>query len=222
MRLQAPTPVNYYYPSLNGIMNTRTFFTALVLLLHSACSDPVPSLPPLPADATILAFGDSLTYGTGTSAEGSYPAVLERLSGHTVINAGIPGEQTPAGLARLPHVLDEYEPQLLIVCHGGNDMIRKQPMATIQGNLEQMVRLAQARGVRVVLLGVPRPAILGLESAGHYHAVAEKMGVPLEADIIPEILSDSALKSDQIHPNTAGYRLLAEAVYRLLQQAGAL
>ena len=203
-------------------MKIRTFFTALILLLLVACSDSVPPLLPIPADATILAFGDSLTYGTGTTAQSSYPAVLEQLSGRTVINAGIPGEQTPAGLARLPRALDEYNPQLLIICHGGNDMLRKKSMETMQANLEQMIQLAHERGIQVIMLGVPRPALFGLESAENYYAVAENTGVALEDEVIPEVLSDSALKSDQVHPNAKGYRMIAEAVYRLLQQVGAL
>lgn len=196
--------------------------TLLALLFAVGCARDVPQLLPLADDATILAFGDSLTYGTSVDADSSYPAVLERLSGHTVINAGVPGERTPEGLKRLPDVLDEYSPGLLILCHGGNDMLRKKSMSVMQANLERMIATARARGIQVVLLGVPRPALFGLESAEYYYTVAEKTGVPLEDEVIPEVLSDNDLKSDQIHPNAEGYRLIAEATYRLLQREGAL
>jgi len=205
------------------LLSRRTLTRSLLLaLLLAGCGQDVPRLTPLSKDAVMLAFGDSLTYGTGTTADNSYPAVLEDLSGHTVINAGIPGEQTPAGLGRLARELDEYRPELLILCHGGNDMLRKQSMAAMQANLERMVGLAHERGIQVVLLGVPRPAIFGLESAEPYGVVAAKLKLPFEASIIPEVLSEHELKSDQIHPNAKGYRMMAEAVYRLLQEAGAI
>lgn len=194
----------------------------LALVIATGCARDVPRLLPLADDDLILAFGDSLTYGTGVDADNSYPAVLERLSGHTVINAGVPGERTPEGLKRLPGVLEEYSPALLILCHGGNDMLRKRSMSVMQANLEKMIATARARGIQVVMLGVPRPALFGLESAEYYYTVAEKTGVPLEDEVIPEVLSDSDLKSDQIHPNGQGYRLIAEAAYRLLQREGAL
>jgi lysophospholipase L1-like esterase len=204
------------------IVRLRYTLYLLLALLLTGCAEDVPRLNPLSQHAVILAFGDSLTYGTGAAADSSYPAVLERLSGHTVINAGKPGEQTPAGLARLARELDAYQPELLILCHGGNDMLRRQSKEVMQENLEQMVRLAHERGIQVVMLSVPRPAILSRTSADTYQSVAAKLAVPLEDKIISKVLSDNKLMSDQIHPNAEGYRLIAEAVYRLLQKAGAL
>lgn len=203
-------------------MKRLTLLPLLILLLLPACSRDAQRLQPLAADAVILAFGDSLTYGTGVGPDNSYPAVLERLSGHTVINAGVPGELSQQGLHRLANELDEYKPSLLILCHGGNDMLRKQSMETMQENLQKMIRLAKGSGVQVVLLGVPQPALLGMKSAKSYHLVADETNVPLEADVLPEVLSDSRFKSDQIHPNAAGYEMVAEAVYRLLVRNGAL
>jgi acyl-CoA thioesterase-1 len=202
----------------------RLLSTILLLcsaLLVSSCSDD-PGLAPLPNDAVILAFGDSLTYGTGTRRNDSYPAVLQQLSGRRVINAGIPGELTGGGLARLTDTLYEYRPQLLILCLGGNDMLRRRDREEIEQNLERMVTISREQGVAVLLLGVPQPAIFGLQSAELYYSLAERLQLPLEAEAIPEILSDKALRSDQVHPNTAGYRLLAEAVYEKLKQSGAL
>jgi acyl-CoA thioesterase-1 len=195
----------------------------LLLSLVTACSrHDEPRLNPLTGNDVILAFGDSITYGTGATQEGSYPAQLERLSGRQVVNAGIPGELTSEGLERLADTLEEYQPRLLILCLGGNDMLRQKSVQKIEQNLEKMVTISRAQGVPVLLLGVPRPAIFGLESAALYYSLAERLALPLEAGIIPEVLSDRDLRSDQIHPNARGYRLLAEAVFNKLKKSGAL
>jgi lysophospholipase L1-like esterase len=200
-----------------------TTFTHILLLLLAltACSRD-PQLSPLPADAVILAFGDSITYGTGAARDQSYPAVLAQLSGREVVNAGIPGDVTAEGLARLEDALEAHRPHMLILCLGGNDMLRKVGHEVAARNLDDMIAMSRARGVPVLLLGVPRPALFGLESAPFYYELAERRQVVLEADIIPKVLSERDLKSDPIHPNAAGYRRIAEAVHRKLRDAGAL
>jgi len=192
----------------------------LVTLLFTACSKG-PQLPPLAADATVLAFGDSLTAGTGASEAESYPAVLAQLTGRRVVNAGIPGEVSTAGVARLPELLDRERPALLILCHGGNDLLARQSQQVIADNLRGMIRLARERGVAVVLLAVPTPDF-SLSPPPLYAEVAKEFGIPVETKALTKILGKGALKSDHIHPNAAGYRQLAEAVAKLLQRSGAL
>ena len=192
----------------------------LIALLLAACS-PSPKLPALPPDGVILAFGDSLTYGTGAGEGQSYPAVLASLSGHEVVNAGIPGEISAKGLARLPALLDEVQPSLLILCHGGNDMLQKLDLGQTEANLRAMINEVKQRNIPVVLIGVPKPGLL-LGTAEFYDKVAKEMHVPIEDEALPSILSKGNLKSDYIHPNAAGYRLLAEDVLKLLKKHGAL
>jgi acyl-CoA thioesterase-1 len=199
-----------------------SLYLLLLALFLSACSDDTPHLNRLDSNAVILAFGDSLTYGTGTTRDNSYPAILQQLSGRQVINAGIPGEMSATGLARLAETLEEVQPQLLILCLGGNDMLRQRSALEIEQNLEKMVAMSRERSIPVLLLGVPRPAIFGLRSADLYYSLAERLQLPLEGEIIPEVLSSNDLKSDHIHPNTAGYRLLAEGVFNKLKASGAL
>ena len=200
----------------------KLLILCLTLILSACSANNDPRLSTLSNDAVILAFGDSLTYGSGTTAEGSYPAQLEKLIGRQVVNAGIPGEVTVGGLARLADTLEEYRPQLLILCLGGNDMLRQRSVQEIEQNLEKMVTISREQGVPVLLLGVPRPAIFGLESASFYYSLAERLALPLEAEVIPEVLSNRDLRSDQIHPNTEGYRLLAQAIVIKLKESGAL
>ncbi len=166
----------------------------------------------------MLAFGDSLTYGTGASENQSYPAVLSQLTGRTVINAGIPGEVSAQGLERLPALLDRYRPQLLLLCHGGNDLLRRINTSITRSNIEAMIETARQRNIPVLLIGVPKPGLMFLDTADIYNEIAEKYKLVYEDEILPDVESDNALKSDQIHPNAEGYQRIAAAIYRLLYQ----
>ena len=193
----------------------------LIAILLAGCGGELPALTKLPPGAVILAFGDSLTHGSGARTEEAYPAVLAELTGLTVVNRGIPGEVTAKGLARLPVVLDEVRPQLMILCHGGNDMLRKKGTAQAAENIRRMVRLAREHGAQVMLIGVPAPGLL-LGTAEFYEPLAEELAAPIEAEALADILSERDFKSDTIHPNAAGYRRLAEAVRDKLREVGAL
>jgi len=189
-----------------------------VVVALSGC-EKVPKISPLAQDAVILTFGDSLTFGTGAAKEASYPAVLSSLIGRKVVNAGVPGEISEEGLRRLPSLLDEYSPDLVILCHGGNDFLRHLDPATMSANVAAMIRLCRQRGADVILLGVPELSLF-LEPSPEYDAVAEELDVPYDRDSLAEILGKRRLKSDRIHPNGKGYAKLAEAVARLIRKAG--
>jgi len=191
--------------------------TALCLL---SCSQAAP-LPKLSPDAVILAFGDSLTYGTGVEADQSYPSILSRLTAHTVINAGIPSEVSQSGLARLPELLDEVQPELIIICHGANDILRRKSLKEAEINLRAMVQTAQQRGIAVIIMAVPEFGIL-LSAADFYPNIAEQMNIPCEDNIISDVLADHALKSDRVHPNAKGYQRIAVALHELMKKTGAL
>jgi lysophospholipase L1-like esterase len=190
-------------------------------LIVAGCGEPQPDLRPLSEKAVILAFGDSLTSGTGAEPSQSYPVVLTRLSGHKVINAGVPGEMSAEGLKRLPTLLKENHPELVILIHGGNDWLRKRPPAAIQKNLEAMVRLIHRQGAQVMLVGVPRPALL-LSNNAAYRELATSLGVPVENDILVDILKSREMKSDAVHPNAQGYAKLAQAIFAFLKERQAL
>jgi len=202
-------------------MTRHWLLIVLITLCLTGCGNKVPKVAKLAATDVVLAFGDSLTYGTGAKAEDSYPAVLGQLIGRTVIRSGVPGEQTAGGLERLPGVLDEHKPRLVIVCLGGNDMLRKGTPANIETNLRKTLQEIKSRGLDVMLIGVPAPALIA-SPPEFYSRLAQEFSVPYEGDIITSVLYKSELKSDPIHPNAAGYRKMAEALARLMRDAGAL
>jgi lysophospholipase L1-like esterase len=190
------------------------FFSSL---LFTGC-DSGPGIKPFNQESVVLAFGDSLTHGTGASAGQSYPDVLSELLGRQVINGGIPGEVSAAGLKRLPAVLEEYNPTLVILCHGGNDFLRKMNQATTSSNLDAMITLIRSHGADVVLVGVPKLGF-GLQVPELYSQIADQYTIPLQKEILVDLLSDNSMKSDVIHPNATGYRLMAEAIYDLINRA---
>jgi len=201
--------------------NFRQIFCLLLLICLAACGDSSQQLERLPDDAVILAFGDSLTYGTGAEKNESYPVILENTINRKVINAGVPGELSIQGLKRLPKFLDKHQPGLLILCHGGNDILQRGSHAEAEANIRKMIALAENKNIPVILLGVPKPGLF-LSSAKLYANIAENTNVIFMPNLIADILSDASMKSDSVHPNNAGYRKMASTLADTLRDAGAL
>lgn len=194
-------------------------FFILLVLFFSAC-DKTPEISRLSASSVVLCFGDSLTYGTGVERINSYPSVLSSILGCKVVNAGVPGEDTTEGLSRLPLVLAKERPDLVILCHGGNDMLRQQNMDITRENIDSMVTMIKEAGAEVILIGVPRPGLM-LKYPAFYQDISENHSVPYEDESLAEIISSPSLKSDHVHPNGAGYRLLAESVANIINRSQA-
>ena len=199
----------------------HSFLLSIVILIASGCGEKNSSLSPLNSSSVILAYGDSLTYGYNVKRSESYPAKLEVLTGISVINSGVSGEVSAQGLKRLPKVLDEHHPQLLILCHGGNDLLRKMDLEEMESNIRSMIQLSLDRDIPVILLGVPKPGIF-LSSFNVYKKIANSMNIIFIEDLISDVLGDKSLKSDSIHPNKKGYNVMAEEIYSLLLDKGAI
>lgn len=199
----------------------KTISTGLFFIVFVSGCDSTEPLKPLASDAVILAFGDSLTYGTGAAKTESYPALLQQQLNMTVINAGVPGEISSEGRSRLPKLLDEVKPDLVILCHGGNDLLRRGSPVQLKRNLDNMIKQITDQGIAVLLIAVPEPNIM-LTPPSLYQELAEHYKLNVDLETMPHILSNRALKSDTIHPNAAGYRLLADAIIEKLETSGAI
>lgn len=206
----------------NVISANKYFFIVFIgFFVLAGCDQSTAKLKPLSQDAVILAFGDSLTYGTGAGPEQSYPALLAKLTNRKVINAGIPGEVSSDGEKRLTKMLDEIKPDLVVLCHGANDLLRKQSRTQLATNLQSMIDDITNSGAQVVLIAVPALGI-NLAPVPLYLELAESNNIPVETTVLSELLIDPALKADHVHPNALGYQQFADSIHRLLIESGAI
>ncbi len=189
-----------------------------MLLLCGCGSD---EFTPLSRQATILAFGDSLTVGVGTTSNNSYPTVLAELTSMRVIGSGVSGETTSEGLIRLAGVLEQTNPDFVILLEGGNDILRNVNADSIKSNLKAMISLARGYGAEVLLVGVPEKKLLS-SVAPLYQEIAAEDNVVLIDDLIGDLMRKPGYKSDAVHLNKAGYRALAKSVFDAMKRDGAL
>ena len=205
----------------------RLLAAMLTLPLAAACGRKPIRGRPVPTGATVLALGDSLTYGTGASADTSYPAVLAGLTGWNVVNAGVPGDTSAQALARLPALLAEHAPALVLLGIGGNDFLRRLPEDQTRASLRRACETVLGAGAQLLLIAVPRPTVAAafigsLTDHPLYGELAEELRLPLVRQGWSEVLADEALRADAIHANAAGYRRFAEMVRATALASGLL
>lgn len=206
-------------------MRRRAFVATLILApLLGACGRET-RLPALAPGAQVLAFGDSVTYGTGAGPGEDWPTLLAARTGWQVVNAGVPGDTAQAGKERIRALLDTHRPQLVIVEIGGNDFLRRRAPRTVKEDIREILATVRQSGAQPVLVAVPELSLLGLLSkrpsdAAIFAELADEEGVPLVPEVFSGILGQPELCADQIHPNADGYRQMAAGIHAALQKAG--
>lgn len=207
-------------------MNRRTFILALAAGLFAACGKRR-KLPALPPGSSVLAFGDSVTRGTGAAPGEDWPARLATASGWRIHNAGVPGDTAEAAKGRLPALLAAQRPALVIIEIGGNDFLRRRPATAVKEDIRQLVRMAAVSGAQVVLVAVPEFSLLGAltqrpSDAPLYRELGDEEKVLVVESVFSETLANPEWRADQIHPNGEGYRRMAAGIESALRQSGLL
>lgn len=179
----------------------------------------------LPSGSRVLALGDSLTAGKGVASGEAWPDLLANRTGWVVINGGVSGDTSGGALRRLPALLGEHNPVLVLVTLGGNDMLRHIPQEETIANLGQMLAMIKEYGAKPVLLATPKPSVAGavfqnLSAADFYRQVADEQQVPMIEDAIADVLSDPQMKGDPLHPNAAGHEQLSQNIFDALKSIG--
>lgn len=165
---------------------------------------------------TIICFGDSLTYGTGAGQDMDYPSQLSRMIGKPVINAGVSGDTTARALQRLERDVLAKFPDLVLITLGGNDLKNGVAKAVAFDNLKEIVESIQATGAGVIIGGLRFP----LRDRGFgraYQELADETGAVLIPNIFEGIMGNRQLMSDPIHPNDAGYKIIAERFHAAMR-----
>lgn len=175
----------------------------------------------------VTLLGDSITSGYGLTASVALPARLQAEidalgAAATVRGAGVAGDTSASGLARLDRAV-RSDTDVCVVALGGNDLLTLTDPAVTRANLDRIIRRLKARGIAVVLVGVGAPFELGAYARAFnaiYPALAREHGVPLYADILAGVARDRALnQADGIHPNAAGAAVIAKRLAPVVRDA---
>ena len=198
-------------------MNCRLAILPLSLTLLPGCGSP-PLVNAPPAANTICCFGDSLVAGVGVDDQtDSFPAVLSELIGREVSALGTSGASTADGVDLCEQIATDAC-GIVIVTLGGNDIMQQVPYDETEKNLETIFTNLQTRGAVVVFTCVLSP--LSMSRGRKYKVLCKRMGVLFVPDIMAGIITDPTLRTDEVHPNAEGYRLIAERVATTLKAAG--
>ena len=202
----------------------RILLLVAAIILVAACGSKTKE-DALPSGSQVLALGDSLTAGHGVASGEAWPDLLANRMGWVVINGGVSGDTSGGALRRLPALLEEHNPVLVLVTLGGNDMLRHVPQEETIANLGQILAMIKEYGAKPVLLATPKPSVAGavfqnLSAADFYRQVADEQQVPIIEDAIADVLSDPQMKGDPLHPNAAGHAQLSQNIFDALKSIG--
>lgn len=186
-------------------------------------------LPAKAAQQTILVLGDSLSAAHGIAPQEGWVALLatrlqQATPPRTVVNASISGETTSGGLARLPKLLADNAPALVIVELGANDGLRGLPLTEIRANLKTMLQAIQAAKSRPLLLGIELPINYGPQYRDGLRTIYRGLADEFNAPLVPFLLDGVALnpdlmQDDGLHPKAAGEPRVLETVWKVLEPA---
>ena len=192
---------------------TRRALLALAALGLAGCGRSWPITNAAPSGTNVIAFGDSLTQGYRLDPGQGWPEQLSAIVGKPILNRGVSGNTTGDALARLEDDVLAQDPRVVLVCLGGNDMLRRMPADQQFANLRAIVTRIQEKGALVIVIGTEGYKILSqVDYGARYQALAKETGAVYVPDLMDGVLGDPALMLDQIHPNAKGYEKIARRI----------
>jgi acyl-CoA thioesterase I len=171
------------------------------------------NFPPLTGQVWV-AFGDSLTSGSGASEGNDYPSLLSKRLGIPILNFGAPGQTSDEAVAKVEQIV-QLNPRVVLMCFGGNDTLQGVPHQQTFHNLSVAIDRLQQAGAFVVLLGI-RSASVRDKYHSEFKKLAKAKKVLLVPNILGGVLGDARLMSDYVHPNDQGYAVIAERLEQVL------
>jgi acyl-CoA thioesterase-1 len=208
-------------------MRFLSLILSLWLPVAGAAPSPATTASSFASPPNLLVWGDSLSAAYGIDASTGWVALLQqRLQaegyGYRVVNASVSGETTTGGLSRLPRALQLHRPQVFVLELGGNDGLRGLPLATSRKNLERMIQLVQAKGAKVLLLGIKIPPNYGARYANGFEQTYLDLAKKYQVPLIPFFLDGVALnpqlmQRDGLHPRAEAQPILLKNVWPALQ-----
>lgn len=175
----------------------------------------------------IVAFGDSLTSGSGVPLDKAYPAQLSKKLNtngisYKVVNAGVSGETTAGGLRRVQWIL-RSQPDIVILCLGANDGLRGLSLLEMEKNLSKIITLLQKEKIKIVLAGMKIPPNYGSRYTSAFEAIYPKLAERFNLTLIPFLLEGVATipgfnQGDGIHPNAKGYEIIVDKIWPIIKK----
>ncbi len=199
------------------MMSRRLFTILLAASVALAAAPGCDDSPTAPSSVTVVAFGDSITAGVGTSGSNDYVSVLSNRTGVSIINAGRPGDTTASALARIDSAVLSRDADIVIVFLGGNDLLQSVPVQQRIANITAIVQQIRSDGAAVILVGVGSGALDPFEGA--LPGIASQTSSTLVPAVLDGIFGVPNLMADLIHPNNAGHAIIADRIEPALRAA---
>jgi lysophospholipase L1-like esterase len=174
--------------------------------------------PTEPSSTTqVVAFGDSITFGIGTSSGGNYVSVLSARLSINIVNAGFPGDTTGDALARIERSVLDRQPKIVMVLLGGNDLLQNVPVQQRINNITTIVQRIRGSGAAVILIGLGSGLLDPFDGA--LAGLATSTSSTYVPGILDGIFGNAALMADSVHPNNAGHAIIADRLEPALRAA---
>jgi len=186
----------------------------IFLLLISACAKK--EIKNIDSNGkNIVCFGDSITFGYGVNVGEDFPSALGKMVNMPVINSGVDGDTSAQGLKRIKSDVLDHNPLIVLIEFGGNDFTHKVPMDETINNIREIVRLIQSKGSMTAIVDISAGLFMR-DYRVRLSKLASETGSIFVPQALNRIITNPSMKSDFMHPNIQGYKIVAERVHKAI------